>query len=80
MSAKSAGTYQPDEPEADFGYWTKMANCSLWEGAAVLVGINPNFGRDELDMRSSVDREMFTKFQGVYALCRSRFSKEASYN
>jgi len=70
--SRSTGIYQPDELEADFVYWAKMDLWTLREGAAVLVGINPNLTRDDAKLRSSLKKEAFVRYEGIYELaCRS---------
>ncbi len=67
---QSKGMVQPDGPQANFVYWAKMASWTLWEGATLLVGINPQVGDDESDLSRKVNREAVTLFQGVYGLAR----------
>jgi hypothetical protein len=67
-SPQFTGTYQPDGPEADFAYWAKMGTWEWHEGAAVLVGINPNLTGDEAKLRSSVNRQALIKYKGILDL------------
>lgn len=73
-TTQSTGMYQPDGADADFTYWAKMATWNLWEGAAVLVGINPNVAREESKLRNSVNRQALIKYKGIHELAHRALS------
>jgi hypothetical protein len=66
---RSTAMMQLEESEANYTYWAKMATWTLWEGAALLVGINPRIGRDDADA-SKLTRQAAAGFKNLYALAR----------
>ena len=71
---------QPEVPEANFLYWAKMASWTLWEASTLLVGINPEIGRDEAELRRKINREAVKLFEGVNALAHRACQSHQVYS
>lgn len=70
---RPSGTYQTGDPVANFAYWAKMAAWEISEGAALLVGVNPDLVRLRREWRESVGSATASRYKGVLNLAERAF-------
>ena len=65
-----SGHYQPNNANAEFPYWAKMATWSVHEASAVLVGLNPHFAKDHTLGYGREANKYAVRFYGLLELAR----------